>query len=584
MKKTTIKKFALMLMFLLSFSFILTGCTLFEKNLSKYYNTVVTTIHVSETEKIDITKRELITAFNNYGVNLVQQSGKTVEEAMRLTLNQLVNQKLLLREAGLLATYTNADKNKLWEDSTNSLNSFLKTYVEEVEKAWGIENAGAEEAKAEESVVKYTPYSKKVELVRDGNKLLLRLLNQETEEQTEDLKYTQMQDVENKEVIVDALYNYLTAKTVFSSENENLTPEEKYQRQVARVNAEAVRRLANSLKQSEKGLRLSTDNASVIKRALERIYQNTLDNLKLNKISKIITPTIENSRVTVSAVLKQYESMLRQSYEKYSLNPSALDSEILSSFANVNYTNTTKYFFVSHILLKFTDAQKAEYTSIQERAKTGEISPLEKQMLIDQLIANIKAVVRDEEGKVVENTNIYSNNVLDEITRKLGAASTKEQKAQEFRNLLYKYNQDDGALNSEYLYVIGEENSQMVESFTKAARELHTAGEFGGISGLVPSEYGVHILFYAGKVTDTIPFQISDIDNFSLQEEDIWQLNNTLLNPLNVDPSVDKTLLDKVFEKFVESSQTSDQAMYLNTLKQDMKIERFPQRYKDLIS
>ena len=59
------------MMMILSLSFVLTGCSLFEKNLAKYYNTVVVAVEYQDGDKIEITKKELITAFNNYGANLV---------------------------------------------------------------------------------------------------------------------------------------------------------------------------------------------------------------------------------------------------------------------------------------------------------------------------------------------------------------------------------------------------------------------------------------------------------------------------------------------------------------------------------
>lgn len=244
----------------------------------------------------------------------------------------------------------------------------------------------------------------------------------------------------------------------------------------------------------------------------------------------------------------------------------------------MNYIPNDEYFFVSHILLKFNDEQKNEYSSLESQLKKGLISPAYYEERMLALQNQITASARDSEGAFGEDKK-NANEILTEVKSALEVCSSDEQKAEAFRNLLYKYNQDDGTLNSEYLYIVGTENSGMVESFTEASRNLHNDGNgnFGDVSELTMSEHGVHIVFYAGSVKNL--FQVNSVDSFSFEEKDIITLTQTLLNPLN-----NKTVFDKVYEQLSNQATSTNEAMYLNVLKSDLKITKYTKAYKDLLA
>lgn len=579
MKKSAFRKFALMIMFLLSFSFVLTGCSLFERNWVKYYDTVVVSIEYPNGDKIEINKKELITAYNNYGASLVQNSGYSLEDALNETINSLVNRKVMLKESENTITFTNKDKNTLWSDVVKALEENVESFAKEVREDWNIVLPETEDNTETENTVVYSPYSPKAEVVLENGVYVIKV-TQEDEDENQPLQYSDMEDLDNKTLIVNNLYNYLMAKTVFTSENQNLTDVEKQERQIARVSQEAVNRYIKLLLENEEPLKLSKDSQSVFKREIERIYTNLLDSLKINKLTEMITYTSTTSKITSQDVLNKYRELLAGSIYKYTLAPSQFDTDVLSSFSSINYTTNQDYFFVSHILLKFSESQQSEYDSLESQMKAGTISALYYQQRVTELVNQIVAVERDSEGKVISSSQKKSETVLNEVTNALTAATTDEQKAQVFKNLLYKYNQDDGALNAEYLYVVGTENSQMVETFTEASRELYNNGNgtFGSISGLVPSQFGVHIVFYAGPVTNNSPIIVNSLDNINLTNSDLWTLSQTLLNPLN-----NKTLFDKVFESLTEESNSANQSMYINNLKKDLTITKFKSNYQDLL-
>lgn len=559
------KKIALIVSCLLCFCFVLSGCSLFERNLAKYYNTTVISIEYPNGEVININKKELVVAFNNYGAQLINQ-GSSYEDALDQTITALVNQNVMLKDSEGKITLSNLDRNNLWKDSYKSILTNMEEDIADIKEEWQITIADESEA-VDETFTKYTPYEPTATVVYENGKYVIKV-NQPNEEDENPELICNSEDID---VIVDSIYDSVIAKTVVQ---EGATD---YEKQKSSVYAEAVSRYIKLLINSEQGQRLSTDKKEVFKREIKRIYENSLKSTKLTKMEEYISYTTNVSKITVQDVLNKYRAMILASMTKYNINPSSVSTDMLESFANVNYVPNDEYFFVSHILLKFDEEnQKKEYDSLVSKKESGLISKSYYEAKILELAEQIVAIEKDSDGKVIEGSNKKSGDVLKEIQSSLATATTDQQKDKIFRDFLYKYNQDDGAMNSEYLYVIGKNDSQMVESFTEASRKLNEDGTHGGISGLVVSEYGVHIVYYAGKVENT--FNFANVDDVNFVESDIEVLTNTLLNPLN-----NKTLFDKVYATLSISENTSNQAMYLNVLKEDLKITKFKSAYKDLL-
>ena len=557
------KKLAIIVSLLICFCFVLSGCTLFEKNLSKYYNTTVVSIEYADGETININKKELIIAFNNYGAEMINK-GFDYEEAMDKTITALINQKVLLKDGEDKITLTNLDKNNVWKDTYNSIFVNLEDYILDIKKEWNI--TIAEEVENEEqTTTAYKPYEPSAKVVYENGKYTIKLIEEVQEDENQALIYNS----EDIDKIVISIYNSVMSKTEI---NDEMTD---YEKQTARVNKEALNRYIKFLLVNEEGQRLSTKNDEVLKREIKRIYENTLNSVKITKMQEYISST-SLSKITVNDVLDKYKSMILSSMTKYSVDEKVLNDDMLSSFSNVNYTPNDDYFFVSHILLKFSEEQQKEYDELKSLRNKGFISQEYYQQRTDSLVQQIVAVEKDEEGNIVESSNKSAEQVLNEINNALTNAVTDTAKNEAFKQLLYKYNQDDGALNSEYLYVIGENDSKMVESFTDASRELNQAGVYGAVSGLVPSQYGVHIIYYAGKVQNAFNFSNEDDVNFT--QEDIQVLTQTLINPLN-----NKTLFDKVYESLTASESSANEALYLNVIKKDLKITKYKSAYKDLL-
>lgn len=558
------KKIALIICMLLCFCFVLSGCTLFERNLAKYYNTTVVSIEYENGDRININKKELIIAFNNYGAQLVQ-NGASYSDALDKTITALINQKVLIKDSKDKITFTNLERNNLWKDTYDSIFTNMDDFVEEIKKEWEITIAEEIEKKEEESTA-YKPYEPKAKVVFENGHYVIKVVESAKDDDNQAL----ICNSEDINEIVNSIYTAVMEKTVLE---DGMDDQEKLK---VRINAEAIKRYTKLLLANEEGQKLSTDKAEVFKREIKRIYQNSLDSKTISKMQDYISYTTTLSKITVDDVLNKYKSMILSDMTKYSIDDSKLSDDMTSSYSSVNYVPNDDYFFVTHVLLQFSNEQKTEYSNLKSQKEKGEISETYYNQQLDALVKQIVAVEKDADGKVVEDSHKTSEQVLSEIQSVLASATTDAQKDQAFKEMIYKYNQDPGALNSEYLYVIGKNASKMVESFTEASRKLDEDGIYGAISGFVPSEHGVHIIYYAGKVKNA--FNFANADDVKFVEEDIKTLSQTLLNPMH-----NKTLFDKVYESISISESSVNQASYINILKQNLKITKYKNAYKDLL-
>ena len=81
------KKFGkLLICLLLTSSFAFSGCSLVQRNVEKYLNRTVATAG-----EIEISKQDLISAYNSTGYQYVQYQGYTTEEALKTTIDGLID-------------------------------------------------------------------------------------------------------------------------------------------------------------------------------------------------------------------------------------------------------------------------------------------------------------------------------------------------------------------------------------------------------------------------------------------------------------------------------------------------------------
>lgn len=547
------KKILLMFALLLTVTFTLSGCTLFTVDQARYLNQSVATITYEDGTREEITKRELITAFSNYGSTLMDSYGYTAEQALDYTVEAVINRRVLLVEAKKTITLTNADLNDIYRETYEALVSNLADYEAEAIDEAHLDIVGEFEGSEEEETT-YTPYDTQARIVKTSDGYKIELISTTSPSDPNEALIA----AEGEEI---ASINKAIGDRIEAAQNKALA-------------GEAKRRYIADLKLSEQGQGLSTVDSEVFDREIERIYDNALDN-KYIELYQEATRQDDYSTISLNQVLRRLTSNMLSSFAEYSIDTEAYSTDMLESFDSVNYVMNEDYFFVAHILIEFDKAQSAEVTSLETDLENG---------IITQKTYNDALALLAEQIKVqVGDTEMYITDFRDLINSEL-TGKGDEAKAEIFKDYLYTYNEDPGIMNAEYLYVIGKDDSQMVESFTNASRELwdNGNGQFGSLSGVVPSEYGAHIIFYAGPVTNV--FTIDDPENFTLVTTDQAALDeivaklDTKLNVLN-----NKTLFDKVFEDLVSDNYSIFENMNMNVLKKDLIIERHSSAYSDML-
>ncbi len=544
---------------LISFSFVLTGCNLFPTNQAKYLSAPIVTFETADGEQITIDKEDLLTAFNSYGSQLVNSYGYSIQEAIDATIEVLINREVMLDAAKKSITFGNGDLNEIWDEAYDTLISNLSSYEEQVIDQWKL-NIPSTLEEEEESTTEYTPYKKQAEIVLQDGKYVVKLLDTNTSvDQDVELYYEEGKEIES---LIETVNNKIN-----NSANKD-------------VLTEAKRQYIEALKTSEEGQGLSTKNDEVFKREVERVYEVVTENKYVEIYSDQIRGDNDISNISVSQVLRKLTADMLSSYTKYTLSPSQFDTDILENRADVDYVINNNYFYVNHILLKYDDETTAYIEDLEKALNNGTITEKAYNDALEAEADKIKA----KNIQTGETTSYSPTDIYNQLTSEMTGVSD-DKKTEIFKDYIYTYNEDTGNMNAEYCYVIGKDNSQMVDSFTEVSRELwdNGNGEYGSI-GYCISEYGVHIIFYAGPVTNA--FSISNPDNFNLDTSNLEELSeivntiqNTYLNEFN-----NKTLFDKVYEELATDNYSIFETMNLDVLKKDIKnLTTHISNYQDLL-
>ena len=535
---------------MLSFTFLLAGCDLFPRNRTEYLNRPVAMLEYNNGDKENITTERFISAFNSYGASLVQ-NGTSQEDALEQTLNVLINRYVLVHEAKLTVDISDK-KQQVLEDTYDSIISNLDSFEEEVRNEWDI--ADAEVTEEESTSVKYTAYEPIAKVVYVDGEYKIEVIEEKETEQS-----TNFKDVDN---VISAIKEIYYPDDAVSAKDK--------------VKKETFRRYVAAIRNSEEGQNLSKDLDEVFARQVNKVYKSVEEDQYLTSLQEYYQTDDGYSLISVEQVLAKYKTLLLTSKFTYDNDGEAYTTAVLDSFDSVYYVTDNKFFNVSHILIKFDDAQKTAYDNLKTELDAGYIDYSEYKQKQNELIASIKANVRDTEtGEIVSERSISANTVLANLQSELASCNNNDEKTEVFKKYIYTYNEDDGIMNADYAYVVGTEESRMVESFTDASRELHSQGEYGAISDLVVSEYGVHIIFYIGQVENL--FTVDNVSTFNLQNSDIMKLAETKLNAFN-----NKTVFDKVYEQLSSDKYSMFESMNLNVLKKDIKITKYPDVYKNL--
>lgn len=529
---------------------LFTGCSLFKYDNERDYKQVVATLSSvtitddsSEanrnnpfvTEEKRIYKYELVSMLNSNGKTLVSSYGMTLEQAVDYLVEQLVTRELVLNEADAQIHFGNIkwgqnEENQVLQGIYTTVDSQLASIRNEILSEHGEETTSTSSSSSNDS--KDTTYpTKKVEEPGNYDSFTHDELVAEVVERTKgDLTGDALEALR---VATDEKSDYKLRATL---ENLDLQSVEKWAPDTVRypglygsddvksLELEAMRRFLTLLHDTvENDYRVSAadkkvyleelDNLNKIgnEKGLSYVYpelgdtkimsflagDNYRDNVKLTLLQNHITDSVD---VSDEEVLAAYNDTLAEQTEKYADVDSFYTDVKGGSVDPMVYYPNGDYYFVKHILVPFSDAQKASLTAYKngEGSTYGENAIAEFKKTLGKEVTGYEHRDGENYGKPIGIDAIYAD-IVREMAKAGGDLKTADRT---FDDLIYKYNTDTGIFGKELGYAVKgalgeneEYDSAYMEEFSRAADALYRAGVEGAISEPVVTDYGVHILY-----------------------------------------------------------------------------------------
>ena len=635
------KVFSLVLCLVMCAS-VLAGCNLFGRDLETYYNTVVAQINYEYSigaENFsyveDITKRDLINAYNSYGYSYTQ-NGYSQEDAVEMTLDSLINRSLMIteveryyKEAGE-ELLNDAEKTYLWEETYEAIYDNFRTYYNEI---LGIEDdtaSGDEETSGtiyeayDKQATLYTKQDgslgiKKVDIVtniRDSKHVLKNENNV-----VYDVEY---QDDEGNYIFKDLIYDNILAYT-----KKGNTGSTNFR--------SALNEYMSVVRENYSYLDLDDEKTCFIFE-LDRIYDILKDNYMVEKYEQIYNRLASSgstvTNVKVADVVKYYENNVVADYEKYKSDAETFETDILSSSTSPNYINSSeaKYFNVAVIKIAFEEGKKEAldtkltngmdineyysellklYTSANveiKDASTGEatgktigaenlLSQIEDALLKTRDYLDYDTVINDTEkvNEILDMSGVSqsaSEEIKEETVRNYVERYNTEiahEKAEAFLNYYYYYNDDTTYLNQDKLSVFGISNSGEVlynETYSSAnvsdesMEDYEMYNEFQEAIKALYNDGNAKVGDISNVVRGSdgvyILFYAGDVNNlFSGITEDFSLTQKDVLKLANTTLNVftDKTIFDQIYESlYVDSAYGEYEENSINRLKNSLTL------------
>lgn len=635
------KVFSLVLCLVMCAS-VLAGCNLFGRDLETYYNTVVAQINYEYSigaENFsyveDITKRDLINAYNSYGYSYTQ-NGYSQEDAVEMTLDSLINRSLMIteveryyKEAGE-ELLNDAEKTYLWEETYEAIYDNFRTYYNEI---LGIEDDTAS-GDEETSGTIYEAYDKQATLYtkQDGS---LGIKKVDIVTNIRDSKHVlkneggvvydvEYQDDEGNYIFKDLIYDNILAYT-----KKGNTGSTNFR--------SALNEYMSVVRENYSYLDLDDEKTCFIFE-LDRIYDILKDNYMVEKYEQIYNRLASSgstvTNVKVADVVKYYENNVVADYEKYKSDAETFETDILSSSTSTNYINSSeaKYFNVAVIKIAFEEGKKEAldtkltngmdineyysellklYTSANveiKDASTGEatgktigaenlLSQIEDALLNTRDYLDYDTVINDTEkvNEILDMSGV-SQSALEEIKEETVRnyverynTEIAHEKAEAFLNYYYYYNDDTTYLNQDKLSVFGISNSGEVlynETYSSAnvsdesMEDYEMYNEFQEAIKALYNDGNAKVGDISNVVRGSdgvyILFYAGEVNNlFSGITEDFSLTQKDVLKLANTTLNVftDKTIFDQIYESlYVDSAYGEYEENSINRLKNSLTL------------
>ncbi len=587
------KFIALLLGIVLSLS-VLTGCNLITRNDVNYYNAIVATITYQDQTTDEITKSELITAYNSYGYNYVQNYGYTKEKAINTTIDSIIENYLTRKAVAVHykdlgeEILNDRETSYLWNSTYDAIYSNLQSYVD------GYKSSD-ENSSDDTSSDLFKDYTSTVYI--DNDLVIRRKTPASTTRATYEVKKDDAGNVYDfeKKLFKEKMYDQIQADLNVGSENNQKAWKGAYTKYIS------------AIKNNYGYLEYKT-NKDWFMFELNRVYKILKDNYLVQKYEEIFNTSkhqdADVSSVWVRDVLDAYTDKVNADYTTYKLqNGSDYAEKMLSDIANMDYIlegdGTSNYFFVAPIKINLADGDSTLLEGYKRDLNNNVITKARYDELVAQIFdANRELVnVRNADTGEIEN-HISVNSLKNRIDEAVSAYNYDAgedadynynvalQKAEAYRKYFYLYNEETTYKNADYNAVFGVNatgTQALVNSnydkdgIKEAILSLYNAGnaQIGDVSDIVETEDGFYIFFYAGKIENL--FEVVG-DRLSLPNQAIRTLASKRLNIFS-----QKTLFDSIYSTLESDNFSVFKNMDMNELKNKTKsIEIFVNNVKDL--
>ena len=555
------KKYAILLLVLLSCVTILTGCNLFSTN-----NYVALSSIVATSGNISVTREDLLNAYYSSGYYYNYVYGYTQEEAIRMTIDDLIDQRYLLDYIDSNEKYAlnNDNYNKAIYDTYSYMNSRLQTVVNEVRSEFGltVEEVATDEEAEEPEFAPQERYQTKFDYV--NGKVIYENYTSSDEDDEETEFYGNFLSVDSaKQYTID---NYIVTNHIkgSSSHFKSLVQD----------------RFMTTLKQEQAGYGYKDlSDSAVLKREIETIFDGNIDSQKIARFQYIVQrengfafDENENNYVMTQKLLQDIVDKYKKNYDinmaeyrsSSQQNRSSYFTKVVNSSKRANYVyygnpDEETLITCTHILIKLSDEQLSQIEDLQaNKLYYGE--KLERAKSAITSWANTFAYERSlTTGEVIDEVGISVETLFDNVKNDVNRQSSLEDKINQFNDYLYRYNVDTGIINAKYDYVVGTNNSAMVDSFTNLVRDLYdngngTVGSIGYCYEENDNYSGYHIVMYTGTLQNLYS-SLSDLQSLTIQN--VYQVLSSEKTSLSYNQTMFELMFDTVVQDNYEEYATS---------------------------
>ena len=613
---TRLATVALILIVMISFS----ACSLFTTNLDKKYSAAIK-VATTENDNLSISRQELYYGYLEWGYQYAQQM--ELEDLLEYVTSALLNNKILEKKSvELYGEIRSAEKALARKQAFTSLDNTISTYINEALNIEEDEDAANENTDADQEVDQ--PYEPSILVSYENGE---RVFTMDLQDYA-DTEGNGTLDIKDYQVYVPSIPGVASQKNAKQAISKVVRNLQTLENGFTELKAPATDYLADGVYFKH----LSKDERAVLNREIDRMIRSNETSIVIGRISTgynlgMFTLNPQDAKIAWDEYLNRGQDFtawankingiqdvnaaeppayfgcgravatnIANDVIQYYINQGIkainnlsnfgqsddLESSLVSNgLADVYYIPSdvaNNLYTVSHILVGFTDEQKAEYERINKEAENN--PSYNKQNDLNQLYADTKS------------NGVSADDILIELQTELNNADSLEQKYDIFRAYINKYNTDPGMQNldqlnsstnkQQYEYVMSSdaEKSQMVEPFTNASIELFEKGIKGAISGLVWTDYGAHIIMYTRNVADFIYTGVTGLEKESIE---LLKSNyaDTLFATLTAygNRTLFNTLVDSSFTRNVSKHQTA----IINDYRHNHEVTIIESEFKDFI-